>query len=416
MAFTDADKNRVLWLSGILHAFTHAYQIALIPLYILMRDGLRLSGVEEATLLVTVMATAYYLPSYPMGVLADRHSRRFLLAVGLAVNGLGFVGLAWAPTYPWALAAVLLAGLGGSVYHPAATAWAARMFPVNTGRALGLVAVGASVGFFITPIYVGWRAATTGSWRAPVLELGLAGMVFAPVCYWLAPADHAPPRTARPASLGAGGGSLFPTGALWAFFLAAAFCFALRDFGGSGVASLSSLFLQNAHGFSPKATGVIVGAIFLASALSNPLFGRWSDRGRIGCATGLLLAAVTMLAVFPFVPKGAMFLVLMTYGFFLLATYPVVEAAVMEAVPDAVRGRVFGVFGTLGGLLGNLAHWVVGALVRQLGPAPHEPRPYHYMFWGLGLCILCSLIGLPFLHAIRRREAVPPARPQPIAV
>jgi len=37
--------------------------------------------------------------------------------------------------------------------------------------------------------------------------------------------------------------------------------------------SLSSLFLQRAHGFSPKTTGLALSVIFLASAVSNPLFG-----------------------------------------------------------------------------------------------------------------------------------------------
>src|SRR5438552_10601117 len=95
------------------------------------------------------MMLAYFVPSYGMGVLADRFSRKKLLVVGLAINGLGYVGLAFAPAYGWALACVTIAGLGGSFFHPAATSMVARLFPSNTGKALGLVGVGASIGFFI---------------------------------------------------------------------------------------------------------------------------------------------------------------------------------------------------------------------------------------------------------------------------
>src|SRR5882762_10185691 len=104
MSHDQTHKNRTLWLVGTLHAFTHLYQVALLPLYLRIQQDLRLGSVEQATLLVTVLGLAYFLPSYPLGALADRLSRKKLLAVGLAINGLGFVGLSLAPNYGWALA------------------------------------------------------------------------------------------------------------------------------------------------------------------------------------------------------------------------------------------------------------------------------------------------------------------------
>ena len=182
---------RTLWLCGTLHAFTHIYQVALMPLYLLIQRDLKLASVEQATLLLTLMMLGYFVPSYGMGVLADRTSRKRLLAAGLAINSLGYIGLAFAPNYAWAVACVMIAGLGGSFFHPAATSMVARLFPANTGRALGLVGVGASVGFFIGPLYSGWRADSAG-WRAPVLELGLLGVLMAGLFACLAKEE--PPR------------------------------------------------------------------------------------------------------------------------------------------------------------------------------------------------------------------------------
>ena len=84
----DADRNhrtRTLWLCGMLHGFTHVYPVALLPLYLQIQRDLNLARVEQATLLVTVMGLAISLPSFPLGVLADRFSRKMLLAAGLAV-------------------------------------------------------------------------------------------------------------------------------------------------------------------------------------------------------------------------------------------------------------------------------------------------------------------------------------------
>ncbi len=394
-------RVRTLWLTGILHAFTHLYQIALVPLYLLIRTDLHLRSEGDAPLLVTIMGLSYFFPSYPIGVLADRVSRKKLLAFGLALNGLAFVALAYSPNYTCALVSAILAGLGGSFYHPAATALVARLYPARTGRALGLVAIGASMGYFISPIYTGWRAQMTHSWRAPTLEIGLMGMVFAGIFYWLADEERedAPHARQKTKSI-----KMFPTPALWFFFVTGSLFLSLRDFGGSGMASLSSLFLQQAHGLNPRTTGLIISGIFLASAISNPLFGRLSDHGRMRWAFGLIMLAGVAVAVFPFVPKAWMFVALMTYGFFFLASYPVVEAAVMESVPDAVRGRVFGVFMTGAGLLGNVAHWAMGAAVQKLGPNAATPRGYYPLYGFLSLTVLISLLGLPCLNAIRKRE------------
>src|SRR3954451_21381580 len=104
------NRIRTLWLCGALHAFTHLYNVALLPLYLLIQRDLGLSSVEQATLLVTAMMLAYFLPSYPMGVLADRLSRKKLLGFGLAINAVGFLGLSYAPSYGAALACVIVAG------------------------------------------------------------------------------------------------------------------------------------------------------------------------------------------------------------------------------------------------------------------------------------------------------------------
>src|SRR5215471_21815537 len=107
-------KTRTLWLTGMLHGFTHLYGTALLPLYLVMQRDLKLASVSQATSFVTVMLVAYFLPSYALGVLADRMSRKKLLAYGLAINALAFIGLSFAPNYSSALACVILAGLGGS--------------------------------------------------------------------------------------------------------------------------------------------------------------------------------------------------------------------------------------------------------------------------------------------------------------
>lgn len=394
----EPHRHRTLGLTLVLHAFTHIYQVALIPLYLLIRTDFHLASDAQATFLVTAMGIAYFLPSYPLGVLADRVSRKKLLAAGLAINALGFVGLSFAPNYAAALACLLVAGFGGSFFHPAATALIAQLFPDSKGQALGRLGVGASIGFFIGPIYAGWRAGSAG-WRQPVLELGLLGLLVAVAFYGMA-TEHA----SRRATDSPPAGKIFPTRTLWIFFLAASILFSLRDFAGAGMASLGSLFLQRAHDFSARQTGFALSFIYLASSISNPLFGHLSDRGRIRWTIPVLVIATFVVAIFPRVPPNLVAPTLAIYGFFFMSSYPMVEAALMESVHDSVRGRVFGLFITIAGLLGNLSHWFVGNSVRQLGSAANSPSGYFGLYGLLAASIAVSMIGLVFLHGLRRRE------------
>jgi MFS family permease len=364
-----------------------------------MQRDFGFDSVAPATALVTVMMFAYFLPSYAMGVLADRINRKVLLSAGLAINGVGFAMLAFAPSYPVAVLSMIIAGIGGSFFHPAATAMIARMFPVRTGRALGLIGIGASVGFFVGTIYTGWRAGmlepTLGAaaWRRPVLEIG----VFA----WLADNEKPlPVSAATPVYTG----KLFPTPALWLFFFASAFAFSLRDFAGAGMGSLGSLFLQKAQGFGPKMAGIALSAIFLSSALSNPLFGHLSDRNRPRWLALVLTVAAIMVAIFPHVPKAWTIPTFVVYGFFFMASYPMVEAALMESVPDAIRGRVFGLFITVGGVIANTSHWIVGNEVKRMGADAFSPGGYCVLYGALAALLLVAMLGLPCLHAIRKRE------------
>ena len=139
----DPHRMRTLWLCTVLHAFVHGYQLALVPLYILIRNDLHLGGAQEATLLVTAIGFASFLPSYPMGILADRLNRKMLLGIGLIINAAAFVGLGFARSLGVALLMAVMAGIGGSFFHPPGTALIARLFPEAPGKALGRMGIGA---------------------------------------------------------------------------------------------------------------------------------------------------------------------------------------------------------------------------------------------------------------------------------
>jgi MFS family permease len=393
----ESHKTRTLWLVGILHAFTHVYHVALLPLYLRMRDDLHLGEVDRATALVSAMMAAYFLPSYPMGLIADRFGRKRLLAWGLFVNALGFVGLSFATGFATALVCVVAAGLGGSCFHPAATALVARLYPVGTGRALGLIGAGASVGFLAGSFCSGALADWTDNWRVPVLAFGVAGVAASGLFARLA--EEGPPS--RETKAAASATKLFPRGMFVAVFAAMALLFCLRDFAGNGLGTLSSLFLQQARGYSAKEAGLALSAIFVLAPLGSPLFGHLGDSHRLSWAAGLIVVSAALFALFPHLPAGWLVWAFVFYGFLFISTYPIVEAELMLSVPDALRGRFFGLFITVGGLVGNLSHWAVGAWVHRLGADTVRAPAYVPVFSTLAGMLLASLAGLIGLRWFR---------------
>ncbi len=163
--------------------------------------------------------------------------------------------------------------------------------------------------------------------------------------------------------------------------------------------------MQKVHGFGLRETGLTLSAIFLAAVISNPFFGALSDRGRIRWTCLVLGVAALLVGWFPHVPPQWFVPVFALYGFFFMASYPMIEAALMESVPDAVRGRIYGFFITVGGLIGNLSHWQIGNRVEAMGEATHQAADYIPIYTALALLIVVSLAGLPCLHAIRKRES-----------
>lgn len=399
-------KTRTLCLTGMLHGFTHLYGTALLPLYLLMQRDLHLDSVSKATGFVTIMLVAYFLPSYALGVLADRVSRKKLLAYGLALNALAFIGLAFVPSYFWAVVCVIIAGIGGSAYHPAATAMIARLFPRDTGRALGLAGIGSGAGFFLGPLYTGWRAASLESslgaaaWRRPVLEIGILGLLAAALFAWLASEEAASEQKEHkvPAS------KLFPTPTLWWFFILTSFLFSLRDFAGNAMASLSSLFLQNARGYDTRHAGIAVSSLFILSVIGNPLLGSLSDRRRKRWIAFVIGLGSVFIILFPHLSTHWTLPCLLAFGFFFLSSFPMTEAALMQSVPDSVRGRVFGFYVMITGFVGALAAWAMGVVVKHMGDASGTGQNYSLPYAAVGGVGLLALVGLPCLRALQKRE------------
>lgn len=406
--------RRTVALVTILHAFTHGYQVLLVPLYLLMVADLGLPGVSHATFIVTIYGLTYFGLSYAAGVLADRFDRKWLLGLGIILNGLAIGLMGTTPRYEMLVVLGILAGFAGTLYHPSANSLVAAHFPKAPGSAIGIVAIGAAVGFFAGPQFAGWRAGTewghwlpVSDWQLPCVEAGLAGVIFGLVFLTIA----REPRSKRPRVVHAGPSVPHPPlgrSLRWRVG-AIAGVLGLRDFAGVGVMTLASIYLQMAMGLDVKQTGFILGAMTLVSIAVNPL-AVWISPGRrrLFLLAGCLVGGGLVVSTLPLWPLAFVLPVLCLFQAFMLSTHALSDAAVLERVAPEVRGRAVGLFLTIAGTMGSASPWFVGAWTDRLRDAS-DPADYVIPFAALGLVMVLSSLSVPLIARLDRPTDTTPA-------
>ncbi|WP_179791717.1 MFS transporter [Actinopolymorpha rutila] len=158
--------------------------IFLYPLYTLLFADSGLST-SEISVLLSLWAGAAFVLEVPSGVLADRLSRRHLLAVGAVLRAAGFVLWVCLPSFPafavgfvlWSAQGALKSGtLQALVYDELAAVGAASTYDRLLGRAAaaegtaGLVATALAAPIFALGGYqvVGWASVAMGLAQVPV--------------------------------------------------------------------------------------------------------------------------------------------------------------------------------------------------------------------------------------------------------
>lgn len=391
-----ARSHVTLALCTILHAFTHAFTSLMVPLYIVMTADLKLKGVGYASAISTVYFLVYCIVSDRAGVLADRHNRKALLGIGLLGNAAAITAMGLTRSYELMMLFGILAGLFGALFHPAANALVPAHYPKSPGMAIGLLSIGSGIGFYAGPQFAGWRSqaatwhwGTIADWQRPLIEAGIAGIVFG-ILFLLVAREvpgHDSEKIATP---------LPPKMRGQIYRLAAVIM--CRDFAGLATLSLSSIYLQKAHGLDPKQTGFIVGAMMLVSIIVNPLAVYLSPgKLRLPVLSGVMVCGGLTIATLPFWPVSMVLIVLSVFMAFQLGSYAVSDAAMLERVPAAVRGRAVGIFLMVAGTFSATAPFVMGWWTDHLGARGHEPLAYLPLYGTLAMMMLIGAFSSPLI-------------------
>jgi MFS family permease len=285
----------------------------------------------------TAFIIVYALAGVPLGRLADRWSRKRLLALGVSVwaalTALGGV----ASGYAMLFATRMGVGIGEAVCAPAATSWIADLVPPHRrSRALAAFMMAVPVGIMLSLAASGPAAEAFG-WRA-ALELAAApSVLLVPALLMLDEPVHR-----RKSASAAPAWELVRLPALWWITLSGAVVnFILYSF-----SYFVAAFLTRFHGLSVAQAGLWSGlGSGVAGVLGALAVVRFGGRLRFAAMAALAAAPLAFLAIR--LPRGnavgAIVLLMAAYGLWQMYYGPV-YATIQDVVPPELRATAMSVY------------------------------------------------------------------------
>ncbi len=349
-----------------------------------IRRDLAISDTEMSLLLGLSFALFYTVLGFPIARLADRRSRRGIIAVGIAVWSVMTALCGVARNYVQLLLARVGVGVGEAALSPPAYSLIADYFPrERLGAAIGVYSMGIYLGVGLAQIIGGavvevvsdqglWAVPLVGAvrpWQVVFFVVGLPGLLVALLMFTV----REPPLSGGPSA------PSIPVRDVVAHFRRHGATFATHHLGAAlialcnyGMGSWLPTFFVRTHGWTVSEAGYLLGAanltfgiagVVLAGALADRLQSRGVADAKLrvvlGAALGLLVCDVAT----PLMPTGLLAAIwIFPLSFFAAAPFGVAAAAVQELVPPRMRAQASALYLFVVSLIGLGAGPTVVAL------------------------------------------------------
>jgi MFS transporter, Spinster family, sphingosine-1-phosphate transporter len=314
----------------------------------LFKADLKLTD-AQTSLPITGFVIVYMLTSPIFGALADRWSRKVLIALGVALWSLATGAAALAVGFWTFLLARAFVGIGEAAYATISPALLSDFYPPEKrNRIITIFYVAIPVGSALGFILGGFFGDSFG-WRAAFLICGLPGLALAGLALTIRDPDRGRYDADASAMPPPWSQALRPLLKNREYVLAVA-GYAAVTFASGALADWFPTFLQRQHAMSVKASGMYVGASaalggLLGTALGG-VFGdalkRWTRQPYLALSGGSM-ALTTIFAFLALRVSNTTVTIIMLFiaQFFLWFYNGPINALIANSVPSALRVRAF---------------------------------------------------------------------------
>ena len=379
---------KIMGLVGVAHGASHFYQLALPPLFPLLKVQFGVSFVELGLLATLLYATSGFAQA-AAGFVVDRFGARRVMLSGLILLSLSIMAGAFVTQYWMFYVIAVLAGLGNSVFHPADLSILTRKVSQSRlGRAYGTHTFFGNVGWAAAPVLVG-GVAVAADWRVALMVAGAVGLaIAAAVVLWGPELADDEPDGGHAAKSRKGVASLADIQLLLSPTIVSCFLyFAFLAAALIGVQAFGMTAMQQIYGISlAVATAGLTG--FLVGAAGGVIVGGFAadrtDRHDLVAIGGMAVAAAVLVAVGTGTLPTALLIPAVTLaGFVSGMTSPSRDMLVRRTTPEGATGRVFGFVYSGLDLGSSLMPLILGFLVERGRP--------ELVFYAVGAMLLCTI-------------------------
>jgi len=328
----------------ILAHFFHHFTAALFqPLTPFIRDEFGLDYTQIGWIM-SVFTLAYGLSNIPAGWLSDHLGPRLMIFIGISGVALFAILTGLAPNYLVLLTFMIMLGVVGGGYHPAASPLvAASVDKKSQGRALGLHQIGGTASFFLTPLIAVAIAGALG-WRGAVITMSIPVFIIGILLFMLLgrggytrklPEVAAVPQAGLPAAAG-------PIRRLVPFVILGIMLQVIIF----SVISYIPLFAVD-NLLASEQTGAFLFSLFhFAGLWAGPVGGYLSDRlGKVPVMLTVSLIGGPALYLLNLASLGwSIWLVLLLLGACMYIAMPVTEAYIIAHAPARRRSTILGIY------------------------------------------------------------------------
>jgi MFS family permease len=357
----------------LVSALNYADRSSITALFPLLKEHLGFTDVGIGAI-GSVFLWSYALASPFSGYIGDRYDRGRIIVISLAAWSLATVCTGLVSGQGQLLATRVALGLVESMYLPAAYALITEHHPERSrATALTIVSVGNFVGLVAGGTVAGYLGGLFG-WRAPLLTLGLAGIVVAGGLWFVLP------RSSRaPADPGLAAASFFESGMQLIRIPSFLILAAAGILGAVGIwifINWLPLYFHESFGMSLAAAGFWGSSVVsIASAVSAAAGAPISDfvarrrvRYRMLLQASLILCAAPALLTFAYRPsQSAAVVALLVYAVFRSVADLNIVPLLCKVAGEGRRSMAIGLTNMLNTGAAGIGVFLAGLLKRDFG-------------------------------------------------